>query len=152
MRSNDEVAYWEKKLDWVASKSGTGLWDLVKATRYADQTGGRKNIKCNCYGQAFYIEGDYLGYEQVKDGNVNQTCKGTCHRPDGSPKSYFVQRVKTCTLSQPEELMLNADLITEHIRAKKQERYSIFTTPVTTRPMCTMKGVAYGGSTTISRL
>ena len=71
-------------------------------------------------GQAFRIEGDYLGYEQIKVGNVNQTYKVTYRQPDGSPKNYIVQRVNTYAFRQPEELMHNADLITEHIRAKKQ--------------------------------
>ena len=41
-------------------------------------------------GQAFRIEGDYLGYEQIKVGNVNQTYKVTYRQPDGSPKNYIV--------------------------------------------------------------
>ena len=72
-------------------------------------------------GKAFRIEGDYLGYEKIKVGNVNQTYKVTYRQPDGSPKSYIVQRVNTYAFRQPEELMHNADLITEHIRSKKQE-------------------------------
>lgn len=72
-------------------------------------------------GKAFRIEGDYLGYEKIKVGNVNQTYKVTYRQPDGSPKSYIVQRVNTYAFRQPEELMHNADLITEHIRAKKRE-------------------------------
>lgn len=72
-------------------------------------------------GKAFRIEGDYAGYEKIKVGNVNQTYKVTYRREDGSLKSYIVQRVNTYAFHQPEELMHNADLITEHIRAKKQE-------------------------------
>ena len=72
-------------------------------------------------GRAFRIEGDYLGYEKIKVGNVNQTYKVTYRQPDGSPKHYIVQRVNTYAFRRPEELMHNADLITEHIRAKKQE-------------------------------
>ena len=72
-------------------------------------------------GRAFRIEGDYLGYEKIKVGNVNQTYKVTYRWGDGSLKSYIVQRVNTYAFRRPEELMHNADLITEHIRAKKQE-------------------------------
>lgn len=86
---------------------------------WARQTGG-KTLKCDCCGQAFCIEGNYLGYEQIKNGNVNRTYEGTYRQPDCSPKNYLVQRVNTYALSQPEELMHNADLITEYIRAKKQ--------------------------------
>ena len=71
-------------------------------------------------GEAFRIEGTYMGHEQIKVGNVNQTYKVTYRQPDGSPKNYIVQRVNTYAFRQPEELMHNADLITEHIRAKKQ--------------------------------
>ena len=72
-------------------------------------------------GQAFRIEGDYLGYEKIKVGNVNQTYKVTYRREDGSLKNYIVQRVNTYAFRQPEQLMHNVDLITEHIRAKKRE-------------------------------
>ncbi|MCF2617596.1 phosphotransferase [Oscillibacter valericigenes] len=71
-------------------------------------------------GEAFRIEGTYMGHEQIKVGNVNQTYKVVYRQPDGSPKYYIVQRVNTYAFRQPEELMHNADLITEHIRAKKQ--------------------------------
>ena len=72
-------------------------------------------------GKAFRIEGDYLGCEKIKVGNVNQTYKVTYRQRSGTMKSYIVQRVNTYAFRQPEELMHNADLITEHIRAKKQE-------------------------------
>ena len=72
-------------------------------------------------GRSFRIEGDYVGYEKIKVGNVNQTYKVTYRREDGSLKSYIVQRVNTYAFRQPEQLMHNVDLITEHIRAKKQE-------------------------------
>ena len=71
-------------------------------------------------GQAFRIEGNYVGYEKIKAGNVNQTYKVTYRRADGSLKNYIVQRVNTYAFRQPERLMHNADLITEHIRAKKR--------------------------------
>ena len=79
------------------------------------------NEKLEKIGQAFCIEGDYVGYEKIMAGNVNQTYKVTYRWGDGSLKSYIVQRVNTCAFRQPEELMHNADLITEHIRAKKRE-------------------------------
>lgn len=79
------------------------------------------NEKLKKIGQGFRIEGDYVGYEKIKVGNVNQTYKVTYRQPDGSPKHYIVQRVNTYAFRRPEELMHNADLITEHIRAKKQE-------------------------------
>ena len=79
------------------------------------------NEKLEKIGQAFCIEGVYVGYEKIKAGNVNQTYKVTYRRADGSLKNYIVQRVNTYAFRQPEELLHNADLITEHIRAKKRE-------------------------------
>lgn len=72
-------------------------------------------------GRAFRIAGDYVGCEKIKIGNVNRTYKVTYRRPDGSLKNYIVQRVNTYAFREPEKLMHNADLITEHIRARKRE-------------------------------
>jgi len=70
--------------------------------------------------EAFRIQGTYLSYEQIKDGNVNKTYKVTFEKPEGGKKHYIVQQVNTYAFHEPERLMDNADLITEHIRAKKQ--------------------------------
>ena len=70
--------------------------------------------------EAFRIEGKFVGYEQIKAGNVNWTYKVTYRRAGGQAKQYIVQRVNTYAFREPEQLMHNADLVTEHIRAKKQ--------------------------------
>ena len=70
--------------------------------------------------EAFRIEGKFVSYEQIKAGNVNWTYKVTYRRPGGQVKQYIVQRVNTYAFRKPEQLMHNADLVTEHIRAKKQ--------------------------------
>ena len=70
--------------------------------------------------EAFRIEGKFVGYEQIKAGNVNWTYKVTYRRAGGQAKQYIVQRVNTYAFRKPEQLMHNADLVTEHIRAKKQ--------------------------------
>lgn len=80
-------------------------------------------LKQICTG--FRIEGDFIGYEYVKEGNVNHTYKVNFRNPDGSPKSYIVQQVNTYAFRQPEQLMHNIDLITEHIRAKKRGRVAL---------------------------
>ena len=70
--------------------------------------------------EAFRIEGKFVGYEQIKAGNVNWTYKVTYRRPGGQVKQYIVQRVNTYAFRKPEQPRHNADLGTEHIRAKKQ--------------------------------
>ena len=104
------------------------------------------NEKLEKIGQAFRIEGDYVGYEKIKTGNVNQTYKVTYRRADASLKNYIVQRVNTYAFRQPEELMHNADLITEHIRAKKREGAALhFHHTATARRIYTTRSMASGG-------
>lgn len=66
----------------------------------------------------FRIEGEFLGAVQIKNGNINQTYKVTFLLPEGHEKSFLMQRVNTFAFRQPEQLMDNADHVTEHIRAK----------------------------------
>lgn len=68
--------------------------------------------------RSFRIEGDFLRAEQIKDGNINQTCKVTLRVPKGYEKSFLVHRVNPYVFCQPEQLMDNADRVSEHIRAK----------------------------------
>ena len=75
--------------------------------------------------EAFRIEGEYLRYEHIKVGNVNQTYKVTYRTPEGNIKQYIVQRVNTYAFRQPEQLMHNADLITEYIRARKHGQIAL---------------------------
>lgn len=70
--------------------------------------------------KAFRILGDFVGYEKLKDGNVNQTYKVYFNVPEGHKKAFIVQKVNTYAFREPERLMNNADLITEYIRAKKK--------------------------------
>jgi len=74
---------------------------------------------------AFRITGEYTGYEHIKAGNVNDTYKVFFRKPDNPCKAYIVQRVNTYAFRKPEQLMHNADLITEHIRARKQGQTAI---------------------------
>lgn len=73
----------------------------------------------------FRIEGKFLRAEQIKDGNVNKTYRVTFLTPDWHEKSYIVQKVNTYAFREPEQLMDNADLITEHIRAKKKGQVAL---------------------------
>ena len=67
----------------------------------------------------FRIEGEYVGYETICIGNVNQTYEVRFILPDGKPKSFLVQNVNTYAFRQPIQLMENIDNVTEHIRSKK---------------------------------
>ena len=67
----------------------------------------------------FRIEGEYVGYETICIGNVNQTYEVKFILPEGTPKSFLVQNVNTYAFRHPVKLMENIDKVTEHIRAKK---------------------------------
>ena len=67
---------------------------------------------------AFRIAGEFLGFEEIKVGNVNRTYKVNFLLKDGNPKSFLVQNVNTYAFRDPVGLMENIDKVTEHIRAK----------------------------------
>ena len=67
----------------------------------------------------FCIDGEYLGYNTIQVGNVNQTYEVRFRMKDGNPKSFLIQNVNTYAFRHPVELMNNIDKVTEHIRRKK---------------------------------
>ncbi|HIS60127.1 MAG TPA: aminoglycoside phosphotransferase family protein [Candidatus Faecousia faecipullorum] len=73
----------------------------------------------------FRIEYEYLGYETIQMGNVNQTYKVNFRLPDGNKKSFLVQNVNTYAFRNPVGLMDNIDKVTEHIRAKKSGKCAL---------------------------
>lgn len=75
--------------------------------------------------RAFRIDYDYLGYETIQMGNVNQTYKVNFRLPDGKEKSFLVQNVNTYAFRDPVGLMNNIDRVTEHIRAKKPGKLAL---------------------------
>ena len=75
--------------------------------------------------KAFRIPGEFAGYKHLKVGNVNQTYRVFFDMPDKSIKSYIVQKVNTFAFRAPEQLMHNADLITEYIRARKRGQVAL---------------------------
>ncbi len=74
---------------------------------------------------AFRIPGTYVSHEEIKVGNVNRTYKVNFLQPDGSPKSYMVQRLNTYVFQKPIQVMENIDKVTEHIRQKNPSRKSL---------------------------
>lgn len=66
----------------------------------------------------FCIKGSFDSFVEMSQGNVNRTYKVNFIQPDGSPKSYIVQKLNTFVFKQPIQVMENIDKVTEHIRAK----------------------------------
>ena len=68
-------------------------------------------------GELFGLEGEYIGAEQIKTGNINQTYRVKYFR-DGEEKPYTIQKVNTYVFKNPENVMANIGAVTEHIRSK----------------------------------
>lgn len=68
--------------------------------------------------QAFRIQGSFDGYEEIKNGNVNRTYRVFFTNPDGTKKTYILQKVNTYAFRNPIQLMENIDNVTEYIHAK----------------------------------
>ncbi len=84
-----------------------------------DESTARKLLRV---GQAFHIPGPFFSYEEVSQGNVNNTYKVNYIQDDGSGmariKPYLMQRVNTYAFKNPIQLMDNIDKVTEYIRSK----------------------------------
>ncbi|MBR5268669.1 MAG: aminoglycoside phosphotransferase family protein [Lachnospiraceae bacterium] len=74
---------------------------------------------------AFRIADDLVSYDELKAGNINRTYKVNTVKPDGSLKSYIIQKVNTYVFKHPDWVMENIDHVTEHIRAKKREKIAL---------------------------
>lgn len=75
--------------------------------------------------RAFRIKGTYLGYEEVKIGNVNRTYRVDFITEEGNPKSYMVQAVNTYVFKEPVKVMENIDHVTEYIRKKAPDKIAL---------------------------
>jgi len=75
--------------------------------------------------ELFRIEGTFLGYETITDGNINKTYQVKFRLPDGSDKSFLVQNVNTYAFRHPVQLMENIDKVTEHIRQKSEGKVAL---------------------------
>ena len=56
-------------------------------------------------GRAFRLSGTFYAFDTVKNGNINATYKVTYRQPDGSLKSYIIQKINTNVFKNPEEIM-----------------------------------------------
>lgn len=68
----------------------------------------------------FGLPGTFEKYETVVMGNINNTYKVTYRLPDDSFKNYIVQKVNMYVFKKPKQIMNNIDLITTHIKNKKE--------------------------------
>ena len=74
---------------------------------------------------AFRIADELVSYDELKAGNINRTYKVNTVKPDGSLKSYIIQKVNTYVFKHPDWVMENIDRVTEHIRAKRREKIAL---------------------------
>ena len=74
-----------------------------------------KTIEFLC--RKFGIEGEYLRYEVVTNGHINNTYKVYFFR-DNEVKDYILQRLNTYVFKNPVEVMDNISSVTEYIRSK----------------------------------
>ena len=67
--------------------------------------------------QAFRIPGEIVEYRALTSGNINSTYYVMCQ--DGQEKKdYLVQCVNAYVFKNPERVMHNIELVTEHIKKK----------------------------------
>ncbi len=70
---------------------------------------------------AFRIPGELISYRHLTSGNINITYYVVCQ--DGvEQKDYLVQRVNSYVFKNPEKVMHNIELVTEHIRLQNEAR------------------------------
>lgn len=79
--------------------------------------------------EQFRIPGELLWYKSIQSGNINTTYVVMMQDVDGKGKtiqtSYVVQKINSYVFHDPEGMMNNIDLVTEHIMKKKRQRFGI---------------------------
>lgn len=69
----------------------------------------------------FLIPGELVSYRHLTSGNINTTYYVVCQ--DGAEqKDYLVQRVNSYVFKEPEKVMHNIELVTDHIRRQNEAR------------------------------
>ena len=74
---------------------------------------------------AFRLQGTYLGYIELKNGNINRTFRVDFRTVEGVQKSYILQRVNTYVFKKPREVMSNIDRVTSYLRKKDPAAVSL---------------------------
>ena len=62
----------------------------------------------------FRLDGDFASADEIGDGNINGTWKITCRRGD-KECAYILQRINTYVFKDPEGVMRNIALVTDHV-------------------------------------
>ncbi len=65
----------------------------------------------------FAFQGKYISAEELTSGNINATYALTYEQSDKSIKHYVLQRINTVAFKDPDSLMTNIQLVTNHIAA-----------------------------------
>lgn len=68
----------------------------------------------------FELKGEYIDYNIIKAGNINDTYVIKTKTKDGI-KEYLVQRVNTSVFKDPQQIASNVQLVTSHIEKKLKE-------------------------------
>jgi len=69
----------------------------------------------------FVIDGDFVGYEVISDGLINNTFLLT-FKKDGTESKYILQQINTAAFKNPEGLMSNIFGVTEYLRKMDGEK------------------------------
>ena len=71
--------------------------------------------------ELFRIPGELMEYDLLTSGNINTTYYVVCQ--DGEEqKGYLAQKVNSYVFKEPEKVMHNIELVTEHIRRQNEAR------------------------------
>ncbi len=65
----------------------------------------------------FAFQGKYVSAEELTSGNINATYALTYAQADGSQKRYILQKINTVAFKDPHALMVNIQLVVNHITA-----------------------------------
>ncbi len=78
--------------------------------------------------RAFKINGEFISYEKITNGNVNKTYRVNFSRNGASGaevKSYILQNLNLYVFKQPQQVMHNIDIVTEHIRRNHPDEINL---------------------------
>jgi len=67
--------------------------------------------------EAFDFPGKWIGSSEIKTGHINRTYRLDFEKENGVRISFILQRISTQAFKQPELVMHNVLLVTEHIRS-----------------------------------
>ena len=79
----------------------------------------------NAVCRVFKIEGDFIDYEIITIGNINNTYKVVYRGDDGSQNLYILQKINTYVFKDPKQIMSNVGLVTTHIKNKRTGKPSL---------------------------